>query len=188
VVAPAIAWCTSNITPRYPNFRFQVADVYSGLFNPTGTTTGADYTIPFDDATFDVVCLLFVFSHMLPNAVERYLSEIARVLKPAGRSLATYVLLNPDSLALVEKTAGRRRDPHGNPGRALLGHDCGEYRLSNPRRPEALVAHREEFVLRLHERFGLEVDELGYGAWPGRDGESVTTHHDFIVAIKRPAG
>src|SRR5215211_609011 len=32
----AIAWCQENITSRYPNFRFTVADIGNTVYNPEG--------------------------------------------------------------------------------------------------------------------------------------------------------
>ncbi len=48
------------------------------------------------------VLLTSVFTHMLPQDMDNYLSEVARVLKPDGRCLITYFLLNPESLALID--------------------------------------------------------------------------------------
>ena len=41
----------------------------------------------------DVAFLTSVFTHMLPEDVEHYLDELARVLKPGGRTLITWFLL-----------------------------------------------------------------------------------------------
>jgi SAM-dependent methyltransferase len=41
VVRRGIQWCQEAITPRYPNFHFQVADVYNRHYNPVGRSPAA---------------------------------------------------------------------------------------------------------------------------------------------------
>ena len=41
VVPRGIEWCRQAITPRYPNFRFQVADLYNRHYNPAGRFSAA---------------------------------------------------------------------------------------------------------------------------------------------------
>ena len=38
IMPAAVEWCRREITPRHPNFTFQVADVRSERYNPGGTT------------------------------------------------------------------------------------------------------------------------------------------------------
>ena len=84
IVPRAIKWCSNNITSRYPNFRFHFADIYNKHFNPNGRLTAADFRFPYGDGMFDLVFLTSVFTHMLQNDVEHYLSEISPVLKLDG--------------------------------------------------------------------------------------------------------
>ena len=55
IVPKWIEWCQNAITPRYPNFRFQVADVYNEFYNPTGSYTAANYAFPYQSGVFDFV-------------------------------------------------------------------------------------------------------------------------------------
>ena len=79
-----IAWCQENITPKHPNFRFQVADIRNKEYNSGERFAASEYEFPYEDASFDFVLLTSVFTHLLPNEVENYLSEIQRVLAPGG--------------------------------------------------------------------------------------------------------
>lgn len=85
----AIAWCQEHITSAHPNFQFEVSDIYNSLYNPKGKYQSLDFRFPYPDASFDVVFLTSVFTHMFPPDVEHYLDEISRVLKPGGRCLCT---------------------------------------------------------------------------------------------------
>jgi hypothetical protein len=69
-------WCQGNISSKYPNFRFQLADVYNTEYNPGGTHRASEYESPYEDESFDFVILTSAFTHMLPEEVSNYLSEI----------------------------------------------------------------------------------------------------------------
>ena len=133
---PGTEWCQQAITPRYPNFHFHAADLYNRHYNPTGRVSASEYRFPFGDRSFDFVVLTSVFTHLLPPARDNYFSEIARVLRPAGRCLATFFLL--DAAALQRVHAGR--DAVGfrfqGPG----------YWTNNQRIPEAAIAYEEANV------------------------------------------
>jgi SAM-dependent methyltransferase len=49
IVPQGIAWCSVNITPKFPNFRFQLADVFSKYYNPVSRTLASEYRFPFPD-------------------------------------------------------------------------------------------------------------------------------------------
>jgi SAM-dependent methyltransferase len=153
----AVAWCQKAITPRHPAFRFHRADVASDAYNPDGATPAASYQFPFTDASFDVVFLASVFTHMLPDGVAHYLREISRLLKPGGMCVASYFLLNDDSLAGVR--AGRSFMPFPIEGAA------GIYRLHDAAVPEAAVAFDEPFIRSIHERAGLAIRDIRRGRW-----------------------
>lgn len=79
IVVQAVRWCSENITPRYPNFRFVHADIYNKSYNPEGKITAHQYAFPYGEASFDFVFLTSVFTHMLPADVENYLHQVSRV-------------------------------------------------------------------------------------------------------------
>lgn len=179
IVPERVNWCRENIASRWPNFHFDLADIYNWA-NPTGALRAKDCTFPFKDEQFDFVFLISVFTHMLPPGVEHYLFEIARVLKKGGRCLISFLLLNEESLGLLE--AGRSRTYE-------LPHDFGTYRLHSTRDRTSLVAYREDFVLDLFRKARLEIKTpIQYGSWPGRN----IPDEDFIlqdcVLAHRPEG
>src|SRR5262249_53101848 len=79
-----IAWCQRNITPILPNFRFHHFDLANSTYNPGGTIDPESFRFPFAESSFDLVVATSVFTHMLPQALEHYLAEIARVLRKGG--------------------------------------------------------------------------------------------------------
>jgi SAM-dependent methyltransferase len=165
----AAAWCQRSITPRHPAFRFQHADVSNRAYNPRGRVPAASYRFPFAAGEFDFIFLGSVFTHMLPDEVEQYVREIARVLRPGGVCVASYFLLDDEARAAID--AGRSFMSFG------VEHPSGVCRLHDAARPEAAVALDEAFVRRLHDRAGLRVRDLRRGYWwSGRaDDQDVVT-------------
>ena len=93
----AIDWCQRTLTPQYPSFRFHRADVASRAYNPNGRVPASEYRFPFPDRSFDFIFLASVFTHMMPDEVERYVREISRLLAPGGRCVESYFLLNDET-------------------------------------------------------------------------------------------
>ena len=153
----AVSWCQQAITARHPRFRFQYADVRSQAYNPSGRDPAESYRFPFADREFDFVFLGSVFTHMMPDGVEHYLREIARVLRPGGVCLASYFLLNDDVRPAVEADRSFMTFRHPHPSGACRLHDA--------RVPEAAVALEERFVREVHARVGLRVGDVRRGRW-----------------------
>jgi SAM-dependent methyltransferase len=181
--AGRIAFCNERIAPLHPRFRFQAVDVFNSE-RQKGTQRAGDFAFPYADDDFDVVFLFSVFTHMLPDGVERYLSEIARVTKPSGRTVITWLLLNDESLRLLDEQRDRRRNLASNAHESALSHDLGVCRVGDRSRPEAVVAYKEPFVLEAYAGNGLEVEHpIRYGSWIGREGTLL--NQDLVVARKR---
>jgi ubiquinone/menaquinone biosynthesis C-methylase UbiE len=173
----AIAWCTENISGSHPNFDFRVVDIQNGAYNPKGKYKSSDFRFPYPDGSFDVVLLASVFTHMLPPDLKNYLHEIVRVLKPGGRSLITFFLLNEESSALIKEGKGVFN----------FEHEMQGYRIVNIEKPEVAIAYPEAFVRDQYGKCGLELREpLRYGKWSGRT--AGMSGQDVVIAVKPRAG
>jgi SAM-dependent methyltransferase len=82
------------------NFQFYQIDIYDKHYNPAGHCKASEYRFPFPDDSFDFVMLGSVFTHMLPDGVRNYLSEIRQVLAPGGRCMISYFFLNDETRRL----------------------------------------------------------------------------------------
>jgi SAM-dependent methyltransferase len=185
VTPKAIDWAQKQITSRHPNFRFQLVEVRNEEYSPKATGDASTYRFPYADGEFDLAFATSLYTHMLPFQVANYLRETARVLRPGGRALATFFLLNPeveeliaDGVTLPSAAGGRRIELGGD----LDDGHGGRYRTPNPDRPEALVVMHENDVRKLHEQAGLRVAEVRYGNWCGRKRRA--TGQDVVVAAK----
>jgi SAM-dependent methyltransferase len=172
IVSKGIEWCRANISANHANFRFHHADVQNREYNPGGRFAAAEYRFPFDDGTFDFVFLTSIFTHMRAVEVRRYLAEIARVLKPGGRCLITWFLLNPESRALV---AARRSE-------LPFLHTIDGCLVTNKDVPEEAIAHPQELVEAMYADTSLTLESIRYGAWCGR--AEFLSYQDVCVAVR----
>lgn len=170
IVPDAVEWCRRSITPGHPNFGFQLADIRSERYNPRGTYEAANYRFPYGDAEFDFAFLTSVFTHLQRPAVENYLRELARVLRPGGRCFATYLLMNEEA----ERLMG---------GHGQFGFDQGDQLVVDEDVPERAVAFREDDVRELHEQSGLPIEAVHHGSWCGR--ERYTSFQDITISVRR---
>jgi SAM-dependent methyltransferase len=175
IVQTAIDWCTERITKKYPNFRFQLIDVYNRHYHPGGRYKASEYKFPFADESFDFVVLASVFTHMLPEDVENYLSEVSRVLKKGGRCLISFFLIDESAVELISS---------GKNSLNLVG-GFGPCRVADLNVPEAAIGYEEDFVVSLYDKNDLQITRpIHYGSWSGR--ENFLSYQDLILAI-RPA-
>ena len=172
VVPEAVRWCDRAITSRRPNFHFQVADIRSERYNPRGVSEPECFRFPFEDDSFDFAWATSVFTHLSPRAVDNYVGEIARVLRPGGRCLATYFLMNAEATRLMG-------------GRGQFGFERNGQYVVDDRVPERAAAFEEEDVREIHERNGLPIESVHHGSWCGR--ERYMSFQDIAVSRVPPS-
>lgn len=171
IVKEGVSWCRKNITPRFPHFHFQLADVYNRLYHPKGKARADEYRFPYADGYFDFVFLTSVFTHMVPGELEHYLSEIARVLKKGGRCLATYFLITPEARAFLAS------------GQSKFSQEFAGCRVIDQHIPEASIAYEETYIRQIYEKNGLQVSEpIYYGAWAKR--KEFLSSQDIVLCKK----
>ena len=176
IVREKVEFLTSVFTPAHPNFRFVWANVRNTYYNPDGEATAAEYRFPYDDARFDVVFAASVFTHMAPDAAARYFAESARVLRPGGRCLFSFFLL--DNLRPAAERprafAGEAFDfAHLDP--AVDGHAASF--LENP---EQMTAYSIARIEQLAAAAGLKLErEPLPGFWSGAS--SWVSAQDLVV-------
>ncbi|HET9906563.1 MAG TPA: methyltransferase domain-containing protein [Anaerolineales bacterium] len=174
IVKAGIDWGQKRISSKFGNFHFLHSDVYNKHYNPEGRIQARDYRFPFESGFFDFVFLTSVFTHMLPPDVENYMSEISRVLKPGGKCLITFFILNEESVRLVRSGKSRLNFKYPLDGCVTIDKNT----------PEEAIAYEEEVVRNFFDGNGLVISQpIYYGSWCNR--QKFVTYQDLIVAEKR---
>ena len=174
IVGSAIRWCTGRITTRHPRFRFTHTDLKNDLYNLGTDREARDFIFPYNDGEFDLVFLTSVFTHMMLEDVENYLSQIRRVLKPGGCCMATFFLINREAREMMRKS-----------GREMFPNEREHHYLFHPKVKEANVAYDEKYLTgEMVPRSGLKVEGVHYGFWPGRPKTALNNYQDICIIRK----
>lgn len=178
IVERGVRWCSTKITPEYPNFRFTHADIFNAEYNPGGAVKAEEYRFPYEDASFDIVWLFSVFTHMLAADVAHYVEEISRVLRPGGRLAATFLVVNEASMKSMQAGQGMYNFTYRDGPQWQLREGMGI--------PELAVAYDESYVRDLYARNGLDVSAVYAGRWSGLPASPgiPSTGQDLVVGIK----
>ncbi len=147
---PSVAWCRERFAGKAA-IRFEVAEVRSP-YGGRGSKEPGDYEFPLGDGAAGLVLAKSLFTHLLPDAARRYLSEIRRCLSPEGTCLLTAFVFDAS-----------RGDPPAFP------HHGADplVRWRRRARPEAAVAYERAFFEEMLGAAGLSIAEMLPGFWPG---------------------
>jgi SAM-dependent methyltransferase len=173
VAAPLINWCREELEPRLPQFHFHLADdVFAGDHNPTGRKNANTVDFPYANDTFDLAILCSVLTHMLPDAIENYLRQTARVLVPGGSAFISVLLFDRAAEIAV----------HDGTTIFDFRHHLGPCLTFDPQHPEQGIACEETWFFQVMERSGLRPVEIRRGDW--RNVRSYAITQDYVVAKK----
>lgn len=174
VVPEGIQWCQRNISARWPNFQFRLADVNNPRYNPRGRQLSEEFSFPYPDQSFDFAFATSVFTHLQLPAIQRYLEETARVLRPGGRLFATFFLL----------TEGVREQLRTGESEQSFYHEgAGSLSISKVT-PESGIAFDKDLVMTMIRSAGLHAAPPEQGFWPGSE-ENRRSYQDIVVADRR---
>ncbi len=180
IVPQFIRWCQRHITPRHPNFRFQLAGVRNRHYNRQGGRPANRYEFPYPPQSFDMAFAASVFTHMEPDGIRQYLAESRRVLRPGGRLICTFFVLDPVVRDLLERRQGAFSLDH-----SFVDSEGTPYLGASQRVPEYCIGIDEADVLRIVEEVNLELLEpIIHGSWSGRTG--VEGDYQDMLVLRRP--
>jgi SAM-dependent methyltransferase len=175
VVRSDVSWCRRAIARRFPRFRFELADVASAEYNPRGRVRAEEFSFPAAGSSVDFVIATSIFTHLLPEAARRYLSEIARVLVPGGRCFLTAFVLDDVSRTEIAAQRVSYRFETAIPGGFV----------ENSASPEAAVAYDEEAFERMLRDAGLRRTEWHRGFWAAGRSPS---YQDVVICTRDREG
>ena len=173
VAAPLINWCRQELEPRLPQFHFRLADeVFAGGHNPTGYKNAAAFDFPYANDMFDLAILCSVLTHMLPDSIENYLWQTARVLAPGGSAFLSVLLF--DRAAEIAVRSGTTIFE--------FRHKIGPCLTFDAQHPEEGIACEESWFLQEVDRAGLRLADIRRGNWRTVRSHAIT--QDYMVAKK----
>ena len=110
---------------------------------------------------------------MLPKGMENYLSEISRVLKPNGKWLISFFLVNEEALTNIQE---------GN-STSDFNYVKGECRIDTNSIPGSSVSYDESFIRRtlIKNMLSIPIPVL-YSSWCGR--KTFLSYQDNILACE----
>jgi SAM-dependent methyltransferase len=166
----AVRWARRRVARRDRRLRFRHIDVFNGSYNPSGSVRPSELRFPYADGAFDLVVLFSIFTHMVADDLRHYLAQIARVLAPGGRSMATFRLMDrPETVTTPEAVYE-------------FSHDFGDFLAAHATVPERAVAYREAFVREAYAAAGLEVSSIHYrGRQPV---VKASVWQDAVIAVR----
>jgi SAM-dependent methyltransferase len=171
-----VAWCANVITPADGRFTFKHLDLLNQRYNPTGSMDPSTATFPAADASVDLCALFSVFTHLYRPTVERYLAEIARVLRPGATAATSWLLFDDDRLAEVVS------DSSHYPLR-LVGVDGSRYMEADD--PLRAIGFPQDDVLAMAAKAGLAVERVERGYWPTGKAQSPEQEFQDLVVLRK---
>lgn len=176
VTRDSVAWCNANISKMDSRFTFHHFDAHHELYNPFGTLSTCDFTLPVADIYVDRIGLASVFTHLFEEEVLHYLQEFRRVLRHGGRIHASFFLHSPEALAAAQ-TRGK------TPWQATFSHELSPGVFANSEEfPRGAVAFTDEKIRALVEAAGLRMMRpYVRGAWSGLHGDNAEEGQDALV-------
>ena len=171
-----VGWCTNVITRADDRFQFRHLDLLNQRYNPSGTMDPSEAVFPAADASIDVCALFSVFTHLYRPTVQRYLLEIARVLRPGGSAVTTWLLFDDDRLitATSDASAYPLRLQAGDGSRFMLTED-----------PLRAIGFPQDDVVAMAGEAGLSVTQVERGNWDTGVGQAATSQFQDLVILRR---
>jgi SAM-dependent methyltransferase len=167
-----VLWARQDWMPRHRSTSLHIANIRNRIYNPDGALSPTEFRFPYQDGRFGVVVAHSLFSYLLPEEFEHYAAEIARVMKPGGRLLATFFLLDEEAREITRSLP----EPH------CFRYRTGPITTTGPNRG-GLGAYDEKYVRHVLRGKGIAMGQAIHGSWRGRAGGSFW--EDSLVGVKQ---
>jgi SAM-dependent methyltransferase len=149
-----VRWAQINLMPRHQALNFHITNLANRIYNPGGVLRTRTFVVPFATASRDLVVASALFAYLSPEELDAYAREAARILKPGGRLLATFYLLDDEARPIL---------PRLGPPLAFR-FPAGPIVSTSPN-GGGLVAYDEAHVRGVLERHGFVLEPTVRGTW-----------------------
>jgi ubiquinone/menaquinone biosynthesis C-methylase UbiE len=175
IIRHGVTWCRKHFERMSDRYRFERADIYNSAYNPLGRLQASAYIFPYPDEFADVVFATSVFTHMQPDAVDWYITESSRILKPGGLVYFTFFIL--DAHAETQIKLGKAS--------FSFSHHRGNCSVEDAAEPDGVVAYRLDWVKAALARAGFGEPRLVRASWRDGLGSVSASFQDIMVARKQ---
>jgi len=176
-----VLWCQGSYGKYFPDrVKFVHLDVFNARYNPTGSISPSNLTIPAELSTYSFISLFSVFTHMHEEDILHYLCELQRILRPGGIVVATVFLYNSERLKRAIDT-----------GYGALVYN-NHTRIKSAKDPLfAIVFEESWFSENVIAKSGLRLEKLIYGSALGdpTDKSNTKSYPDLfqdLLVMKKP--
>lgn len=181
IIIQKVEFLRANFQSVYPNFGFSWANIHNTYYNTSGIIPASEYEFPYPDEVFDLAFAASVFTHMLPDVTEHYFAETARVLKPGGRAVFSFFLLD-NYVSGQERPLGFT-SPNFDFEHKYKNYGK-EFSIVVPDNPEQMTAYRLSLLKKYAKKVGLSiVDDQIPGIWSGSSKNWVGSQ-DIVILQK----
>lgn len=171
VVNDGIQWCKQEITSRFPNFQFIHTPLRNDLYNLSTSQRAEQFVFPYTNNSFDLVVLTSVFTHMQPAEVQHYLKEIKRVLKPGGKCLATFFVIDEETITQIEH----------RPDVMQFEYEYENYYLHDEKVKDANIAFKWNALQQMSSNADLSIKTFNKGWWRGTERSNSFNFQDVLI-------
>jgi SAM-dependent methyltransferase len=173
VFEDGITWCTENVTPANPKFKFFLQKVENNYYFGGDIKPSSNISLNFaPDASIDFTFAISVFTHLVEADAARYFREIARCLKPDGLAYLTAFIIDKSFGDFVKRTGLHTAVTEVSPGhyQAYEGQDF-------------FAGYTFDRWRELLEQAGLEISGFDPGTWAEKRG-AMHYQDTFLVTKK----
>jgi SAM-dependent methyltransferase len=176
VFRKSVDWAAKAFGSSHKNFSFHHINIKNKHYNPNGVLSDTTIRFEFPDASFDFIFLTSIFTHLMPPAVDHYLGEIRRLLKPGGKCFSTFFLLDEEARRLIQEGRTKVKFRHTDPDEGWMALEKDD--------PERCIAFPIDSIIPLFAKHGLVIEQpLRLGGWCER-----ASSYDFQdIIISTPA-
>ena len=171
VVELGVKWCNSKIKKDFPNFNFKYIPLFNDLYN-NANLKAKEFIFPYEKNYFDKIFSFSVFTHMQIDEIQKYFSEIHKVLKPNGIAFSTFFLYDDttENLTQINKdfTFSKKKDG---------------YSLMSDKVKSANIAIHKDKLKTMLEFENLTLVKIIDGFWKG-EREDTIEYQDIVIFKK----
>jgi len=172
VVELGVKWCNSKIKKDFPNFNFKYIPLFNDLYN-NANLKAKEFIFPYEKNYFDKIFSFSVFTHMQIDEIQKYFSEIHKVLKPNGIAFSTFFLYDDttENLTQINKdfTFSKKKDGYG---------------LMSDKVKSANIAIHKDKLKTMLEFENLTLVKIIDGFWKGSQ-ENKIEYQDIVIFKKK---